>query len=522
MSEFDDTSHFLPARQEVIALLRNYRWSGSALGSPLRWPDRLKHLVELILNTPVPSFILYGVDRRILYNGAFSRFCDDRHPEAFGAPFSIAFPEASEALAYYEEAFCGTPVIARNLPWPGNRGGQPFAWTVDLELTPVTDEHLNVAWLKAKIANARAPQEPIHLHTAERRSKSVHAARPIGALDDDRTRLDLALSAAQLTLWDWHIKGNEIIWSGEHFRVEGYGVAEARPGFETWQAQIHPDDLAHMLTALDSAKKTGEPYNCDFRFLYPDGKMLWSHATGRFFYNDEGEAIRMIGVMHDITQQREQIERQQILITEMQHRTRNLIGLIQVLVRRTIERATSLEDFSERLSPRLNALSRVQSFIAQIESGSIVTFDELLRAELAALGAIDEDGRSHNVTMDGPRDVLLRSNMVQTFALALHELATNATKYGALQNDGHLLVTWRVEQATAGSAQMLYVDWRESGVVMPSIEATQNRKGYGRELIERALPYQLNADTAYAVHPDGISCQIALPISSGGQTHSQL
>jgi two-component sensor histidine kinase len=108
----------------------------------------------------------------------------------------------------------------------------------------------------------------------------------------------------------------------------------------------------------------------------------------------------------------------------------------------------------------------------------------------------------------------LPSRAVQTFALALHELATNATKYGAwASTEGHLDVSW----ALAGEAEgrWLTVEWKESGVrTMPNPNDAPRGGGYGRELIERALPYQLGARTQYRLEADGVRCSIELPVAS--------
>ena len=102
---------------------------------------------------------------------------------------------------------------------------------------------------------------------------------------------------------------------------------------------------------------------------------------------------------------------------------------------------------------------------------------------------------------------------MQTFALALHELATNATKYGALaQREGRLVVRWRRARLAGGPG--LRVEWTEGGVAMPALGAAPQGGGYGRELIERALPYQLGAETTYEMAADGVRCTITLPLSS--------
>jgi len=141
-----------------------------------------------------------------------------------------------------------------------------------------------------------------------------------------------------------------------------------------------------------------------------------------------------------------------------------------------------------------------------------VTFDELLAVELSALG---HPSGSDRVTLQGPNGISLRSSAVQTFAMALHELATNAVKYGALgQPGGRLSVTWYLDRAETGKPPRLHVDWLESGVDMPPVDARAQGGGTGRTLIERALPYQIGATTNFNMTPSGVHCSISLPVSS--------
>lgn len=138
-----------------------------------------------------------------------------------------------------------------------------------------------------------------------------------------------------------------------------------------------------------------------------------------------------------------------------------------------------------------------------------MTFDDLIQTEMHAI-----DGASDRVTLNGPFGIRLRSSMVQTLAMAIHELATNALKYGALaQPDGRLTIGWSVGPGATGMEHWLHIDWRESGVLMPTAGAPPAGTGQGRALIERALPYQLQALTTYELGPDGVHCTIALPIS---------
>ena len=149
--------------------------------------------------------------------------------------------------------------------------------------------------------------------------------------------------------------------------------------------------------------------------------------------------------------------------------------------------------------------------LTRLSGGETVTIDELIQAELTALGALDEGSR---VVLSGPREVTLHADTVQVFALAIHELATNALKYGALsQPNATLQVAWRVERSQAAPV-WLHVDWQESGVAMPQTQERPTGSGNGRSLIERALPRQLGATTSLVFSDDGVRCSISVPLSA--------
>jgi PAS domain S-box-containing protein len=330
-------------------------------------------------------------------------------------------------------------------------------------------------------------------------------------LSESEDRLRAAVEVGRLALWDWNVRTGEVSWSDEHFRMEGYGIGSIIPSYEAWAARVHPDDLAAAEAAIAQARETGDDYVHEFRTVHPDGSIHWCSARGRFVY-DGAEAVRMIGAMVETTERRESEERQKVLVGELQHRTRNLMAVIQAIADQTARRNDSLEAFVESFRDRLSALGRVQGLLSRFEEGERVWFDELLRAELAAHAALDETGR---VSLSGPSDIPLQSGTVQILALALHELATNAVKHGALgQPQGRLDVRWLVEHGHSGRPALLRMEWRESGLaIAPS--ATPVR-GAGLELIERALPYQLQTPTELKFLADGLRCVIHVPLSGLG------
>ena len=216
-------------------------------------------------------------------------------------------------------------------------------------------------------------------------------------------------------------------------------------------------------------------------------------------YRDGGQKIEgLIVTFIDVTSLTRSEARQRVLIAELQHRTRNLLSVVQSLAQQTLGKGGSLEAFLTRLA----ALGRVQSLV----SGSMddhIDLGDIIRLELQAVGAADE-----RVSVSGP-PVALGFELVQTFGLALHELATNAIKYGALrESQGKLEVRWSI-QTNGESIPTLLLNWKESGVPKLSKPA---RKGFGRDLIERALAYTLRAKTKLSFGEDGVLCRIELPL----------
>ncbi|MDB5374164.1 MAG: chemotaxis protein CheR [Belnapia sp.] len=201
----------------------------------------------------------------------------------------------------------------------------------------------------------------------------------------------------------------------------------------------------------------------------------------------------------DVTSLAEAESRQQVLIAELHHRTRNLLTVVQAIAAMTLGKGSTLKSFTDRLT----AMGRVQALVNHIGRGEI-DLAELIRLEVMAHAGA-ENGR---VRCGGP-PVALGPMQVQALGLAVHELATNAVKYGALKQDnGQLDIDWRLARDSRDGPCVI-LDWRESGVVMPPEPPA---RGYGRELIERALAYTLGAEAKLNFRPDGVSCRIEVPL----------
>jgi two-component system, chemotaxis family, CheB/CheR fusion protein len=205
---------------------------------------------------------------------------------------------------------------------------------------------------------------------------------------------------------------------------------------------------------------------------------------------------------------RESDAQMQILVAELQHRTRNLIGVIMAIVGQGAVAGQTADEFKTRLGERLMALARVQGLLSRRPAADGVAFNELLESELSAQSG--QDGGV--VSLDGPNGVMVRSVSVQALAMALHELTTIAMKYGALsQKNGRLNI--RRSAAVENGSPWINIDWKETGIVIARSAPRKAGGGSGRRLIEEALPYQFGARTTFAIEPDGLHCTIALPLS---------
>ncbi|MFL6599697.1 MAG: PAS domain-containing protein [Steroidobacteraceae bacterium] len=339
----------------------------------------------------------------------------------------------------------------------------------------------------------------------------------------ERAKAEAALNASEERFREFAAASSDILWirdahamqfkfvSAAFSAVYGAPIEEAVGGndLKRWAKLIDPEDRGAVFDALRRVR-AGERVMHEFRIRRrSDGHVRWIRDTA-FPLLGSGNIVEFIGgIAQDFTEEKAASDRLQVLVTELQHRTRNQIAVVRSLSDKSLAESRSLEDYRGRYGERLAALARVQRMLSRNSEGERVMFDELLRAELAAHGAT-----SGRVFLQGPSGVRLRSSTVQTLALALHELATNAVKYGAIASPaGRLHVGWHVTENEDGTNRRLNIDWRESGVDIPDPAIAAQNSGYGRELIERALPYQLNARTRYEIGPAGVHCAIEVPIS---------
>jgi PAS domain S-box-containing protein len=369
-----------------------------------------------------------------------------------------------------------------------------------------------VRWISARAQVQRdAHGRPIRLVGIHSDSTERHAMEE--ALRLSESRLRTLISGVPQLIWRAVGEG-QWTWASRQWTSFTGQTSEESLG-SGWLDPVHPDDRDAVREQWRMAGLRGE-FSVECRIMdKAERRYRWFRTRAAPMRHHDGSITEWLGTCTDVDDLRSLQQRQQVLLAELQHRTRNLMSVIGALARRTAANSDDLPAFIGAFEERLAALSRANRLLSRLEEGRRIAFDVLLKEELRALGAFDErDG----VTLDGPPGVLLRSSTVQVLALALHELGTNAIKYGALVHPhARLRVSWSLHEETKEGA-MLRVEWQESGV--PTIEP--ERRGYGRELIERALPYQLDASTSFEYGSDGVRCTICVPVARHSPAASAL
>jgi two-component sensor histidine kinase len=204
--------------------------------------------------------------------------------------------------------------------------------------------------------------------------------------------------------------------------------------------------------------------------------------------------------IEDITERRLAEHRQSVLVGELQHRVKNILMNVRTLARQSYMGADDREDFMKLLDGRLDALGRTQDLLVR-SPDSAVSLDALIHLELHAVHMEDRaDVRGC--------DIQIPAGIAQPLAMTVHELTTNAIKYGALSvNEGRIHVDCEIESHSGEN--LLRFRWRERGI---RIDTSMTKRGFGLQIIENSLPYLLGGSSEVEFHPDGIECKIHVPL----------
>ncbi|MGI9013387.1 MAG: PAS domain S-box protein [Phycisphaerales bacterium] len=314
---------------------------------------------------------------------------------------------------------------------------------------------------------------------------------------EERFRM-LADNMSQLA-WTCTVLG-EADWYNQRW-LDYTGLTVQEMNSWGWTAVHHPDHLDRVIEGVHRAREAGETWEDTFPLRRHDGEFRWFLSRAVPIRDEEGNIVRWFGTNTDITDQLEHEDRMSTMMAELNHRVKNSLAVISAISQQTARRARSLDDFSRVFDARLQSIAKAHSLLTNTEwKGSLL--GDIVHSELDLRIASPEQ-----LTVSGPLLVLSPSQSL-AMHMVIHELATNATKYGALLDDaGRIDVAWGVEKQE--STSVLRMTWTEtcSGAIAPLGE-----EGYGSELINESVTYELEGEVQRTFSPQGLRCELSIPL----------
>lgn len=479
MSAAPSETAFLSGDGEMGSLMRAHDWTRTSLGPHENWPGSLKTTVSLMLNSLYPMFIAWGPDLAFLYNDAYRPILGSKHPNALSRPFAAVWPEIWEDIKpIVEQAMAGQATFHENLHLVMERHNFPEDTWYTFSYSPVRDESGGVAGLFC------ACQETTATVLAERRLASENER--LLQLFEQAPGFMALLSGPEHVFKLVNPAYSQLIG---HRDVKGKPVREALPevvgqGFADLLDEVFASGKAYTGSSAKIAlqRSPGAPEEERFvDFVYQP------------ILNENAQISGIFVEGYDVTERVRGEVRLRLLMNELNHRLKNTFATIQAIISRTMQGGVNLDEAREALTARVLALSRAQNLLTN-KNWEGTELSIAVRETLDPFVVAD----SNRFSATGP-SVPLGPRAALAFALALHELATNAAKHGAFSTcTGSVEIEWTVNTGPPAEFQFR---WRERGgppVSRPS------RVGFGTHLIERGLARELQADVKLDYAPDGL------------------
>jgi PAS domain S-box-containing protein len=312
---------------------------------------------------------------------------------------------------------------------------------------------------------------------------------------ESEQRRSVALAAGQMGSWDWDVVTGECVWDAGQYRIFGVDPDGFELTFSNIRTFIHPEDLARIQALVISELGDKQTFQTEARIIRPNGETRWCICAAALTADADGRIVRVSGVSIDISDRKEAEDRQSLLAREVDHRARNTLAVVQAIVRLT--HANTTPGYVAAVEGRIRALAQTHNLLSK-SYWQGADLGQLASEELAPY----RNSGAAKIKVSGP-PVFLPPDLAQTIALALHELATNAAKYGALSSrSGEVTMTWKVEPGN------LVLKWVEAGGPPVTAPASQ---GFGTKIINASIKRQIGGKVSFDWRPQGLQCRLALP-----------
>ena len=456
-----------------------------------------RKLAEQVLSERNAQLALAGMVSRV---GSFAYNAGQEEMQiSEGYAAIYGFPEGTTEIAHSQ---CLASVHPQDLERPGLARGEAFRerrseYSVEHRVIRPGGE---IRWVETRCfisynGDGR-PQRVVGVSIDNTDRKQAEAR-----LAERNAQFELARKAARVATYTYDNISRTMQLSEASAAILGLPQSVTEITSRDWRSLVHRGDLPRLDAERRHAFKERLPELIgEFRIVRPDGDVKWIEARALVSYDGSGRACRMIGVYIDVTQRKQAEDQKSLLIAELDHRVKNTLACVAGIAQSTRDTAESMDDFVRVLDGRIQSLANTHALLSR-NRWQGVGIAELVRGELAPCMKVG------NTLIDGP-DTMLTAEATQPVSMVLHELVTNAMKYGALSDSrGRVSVCWRTH-ANGDARSDLVLEWREMGG--PPV-AVPNHAGYGTSVIRNIIPYELGGTVHYELAAQGARCRVEIP-----------
>jgi PAS domain S-box-containing protein len=321
------------------------------------------------------------------------------------------------------------------------------------------------------------------------------------ALAERDIQLTLAAKAGLVGTYAYDADTEIMQISAGYAAIHGFPEGTTEIARSECLAGVHPDDRGRVEQSRSEAfRARRSEYNEEYRVTRPGGELRWVEARCFLSFSGEGSPQRVVGVSIDITERKRVEQQQRTLLAELDHRVKNTLSTVNAVVSHTQQGSGSVADFVATLDGRIRSMATTHELLSSHRWHG-VSLMELVRSELAPYAT------RHNTEINGA-GILLKPEAGQAMAMVLHELATNAAKYGALSTkDGRVSIRWH-RHLNGHPRPHLMFEWQEIGG--PPVVAV-NKSSYGTSTIRELIPYEFGGAVDLVLAPEGARCRLELP-----------
>jgi PAS domain S-box-containing protein len=495
---------FLADGGEAGALMRTRDWEASPLGSPDTWPGSLRTVVGLMLTSKFPMFIAWGEELGFLYNDPYAKILGNKHPAALGSRFhdiwADIWPDISPLI---DAAMAGEATYRENLPLVMNRKGFPEQTWFTFSYSPVHDESGRVAGMFCACTEVMLVERVAHRtwDAVERARIEKDLRNREATLRENEQRLRATYEHVFAGIGEVDRTGRFLRVNERLCAITGYSREELL-GRTFWDLTHLDDREADLGRFSELMLGRTETYTVEKRYIHKDGHEVWVEVAASRVDDAGGQPLYGISVIQDVSERKKAEEHQRLLINELNHRVKNTLATVQSIATQTLRGSETPVETREALESRLFALSRAHNVLTR-ENWEGALLHDIIGDVIEPYGS----GREGRIRCHGGR-VHLVPRMALALSMAVHELATNAAKYGSLSNaTGEVHLTWMVDHTK--SPPLLLLRWEEKDG--PAVKPL-SRKGFGSRLIERSLAHDLNGEVRIEYAPSGVICSVEAPL----------